>query len=316
MRSSWLFAVLLACKHPAPPPPPPITHGVDAGVEPARSDFHVGESPTSLVVTGGALVWTDSAGAIWTMPAARGGEPRQLSDQKRPDFAFHVFAAGDAVFATSHYDVLRVTLPDGPVTKLGLALAEYPEASVADAAFMYLTLFKRDDIVRVPIAGGPPQTIARLPRAVLALHAGKLYAASFASGVLVEVPTDGRGAPRVIVRRVPRPTALAADATHAFVYSEDRRALLRIALAGGEVTEIAHGLVNSDALVLDGEFVYTRSWGTPHAVLRVAKDGSRQPEVLADDLATPSRIAVDAEAVYVTSRDDARIVRFAKSALR
>jgi len=49
------------------------------------------------------------------MPAT-GGEPRQLSDQKHPDFAFHVFAAGDAVLATSRKDVLRVTLPDGPVT--------------------------------------------------------------------------------------------------------------------------------------------------------------------------------------------------------
>jgi hypothetical protein len=315
MRRSWLVAILIACKHPAPPPPPPIAHEVDAGVERARTDFKVGESPTSLVVVSGALVWTDSAGAIWTMPAA-GGEPRQLSDQKRPDFAFHVFAAGDAVFATSRNDVLRVALPDGTVTKLGLALAEYPEASVADAEFMYLTLFKRDDIVRVPVGGGAPKTIAKLPRAVLALHGGKLYAASYATGALVEIPSDGRGPLRPIVKRVSRPTALAADATHAFVYSEDQRVLLRVGLVSGDVTEIAHGLVNSDALVLDGEHLYTRSWGTPHAVLRVPKDGSREPEVLADDLATPSRIAVDGDAIYVTSRDDARIVRFAKSALR
>ena len=47
------------------------------------------------------------------------------------------------------------------------------------------------------------------------------------------------------------------------------------------------------------------------SLLRIAKDGS-QRDVLADDLASPSHIAVDARAVYVVSRDQAKIVRFAK----
>jgi len=181
---------------------------------------------------------------------------------------------------------------------------------------MYLTLFKRDDIVRVPVAGGTPKKLASLPRGILALHAGKLYAASYATGTLVELPTaPGAGKPRPIAGRLARPTALAVDADAAFVYCEGDQTLVRITLATGDTSVLARGLINSDALVADGDHVYTRSWGTPKTVLRVRKDGSRPPEVLADDLATPSRIAIDAEAIYVTSRDDGRIVRFAKSAL-
>ncbi|HSK03151.1 MAG TPA: hypothetical protein VK932_17990, partial [Kofleriaceae bacterium] len=281
--------------------------------EPARADLPTGEEPTSLVVAGGTLVWTDIAGGVWSMPAD-GGAPRQLSDQKAPAFAFQLFTAGGEVLATSRRDLLRVGVPDGPVTLARIGgLAEQPLEVEADGAFIYLTLFKRPEIVRVPVAGGAATKLAELPRAVLALSGDTLYAASYSTGVLVAIAT-ATGATRVVARGLGKPTAIAADGTHVFAYSERDEALRRIDVATGAATVLARGLVNSDDVELDGEHVYTRTWGARPALVRVAKDGSRPAEVLAE-LPSPTDIAFDAGGVYVASRDGRRIVRLARAAL-
>lgn len=289
----------------APPPPP--------RVEPRR-DFEVGESPMSLVVHGGMIVWTDAAGGVYAMPADGSGAPRQLSDQKSPGFAFRLFVAGDQVLATSRKDLLRVTLPDGPVRRLDLTgLADNPEEATGSARFAYLTVFKRDDLLRVPVAGGPPQRLGSFPRGVLGVHGETLYAASYATGELIAIVDGGR--PKRIARGFVRPTAVAADASHVFVYSERDKTITRVEPATGTKTVIAEGLENSDDLVSDGPWLYVFTWGARPALLRVAKDGSRPAQVIAGDLKAPYRIAVDDEAIYVTSRDQHKIVRLAKAAL-
>src|SRR5215212_2690657 len=149
----------IACSAPAPRPEPPREPEpptADAApARPVRADLPTEESPTSLVVSGGALLWTDMAGGVWSRPADGSGEPRQLSDQKRPGFAFHLFTAGREVLATSRGDLLRVGVPGGPVTLAKIrGLVEYPIGAVADGAFIYLTMFKRPEIMRVPIEGG------------------------------------------------------------------------------------------------------------------------------------------------------------------
>jgi hypothetical protein len=281
---------------------------------PARADLPTGEAPTSLVVADGTLLWTDMAGGIWSMPADGSGTPRQLSDQKRPGFAFQLFTAGREVLATSRGDLLRVGVPGGPVTLAKIrGLVEYPIAAAADASFIYLTMFKRPEIVRVPTGGGAATKLAELPRAVLALHGGTLYAASYTTGVLVAIET-ATGKSRVVARGLGKPTAIAADPTHVFAACEHDQTLRRIDAATGAVTELARGLVNSDDVELDGDHVYTRTWGAQPALVRVAKDGSRPRELVAE-LPTPTDIAFDAGGVYVASRDGRRIVRLAKAAL-
>ena len=276
----------------------------------------------SIVAEGGALVWTDAMGKIWTMPST-GGTPRALAV---PDFAFKVVGGAGGIFATTRKDLMRVDskprLCRGAqqrecvaevaerATKLELKLPEYPEDIVGDADAVYLTLFKKPQILRV--AGTQVQTIGELPRGVLALHGDTLYVVSYATGVLVAIPKTG-GKARTVAKGLVRTTALAADATHAFAYSEKDQTLSRIDLASGAATVIARNLVNSDDLVADGDWLYTRSWdkGSTGSLVRVAKDGSAQ-EPLGADLAAPYNIAVDDDAVYVTARDGAQIVRFTK----
>jgi hypothetical protein len=265
-----------------------------------------------VVVIGRTLVWNDTEGGLWTMPADGGARPRQLSNQHGPGFAFHPVVAGGQVFAAAGRDVLRVGLPDGPVAPLGVrGLPDTVEELVGDDEALYATVFQHTAVLRIPLDGGAPRRLLAMRRGVLAIHGGTLYVAGYVSGELVAVPARG-GKRRTIARGLRRPTALAVDDEAAYIYSEKDRAVRRIDLATGRARLIADHLVNSDRLVCDGPWLYTFSWGAHHALVRLAKDGSRR-DVLADDLRAPYAIAVDADAIYATSRDTRSIVRIPKA---
>jgi hypothetical protein len=306
-------------ERPVEPPQPGQPKPAPAA-RPAIARLAVGPAPTSIVVHGTTLFWSDSAGSIWSMPST-GGTPRQRSSQRSPDFAFKLVTAGDSVIASTRKDLLLV---GETVTKLNIrGLVEYPEEIVADEAFVYVTMFKRNEIMRIPVSaacgavvgGCPAVKLGELPRGVLALGKDTLYAVSYSTGALVAIPKAG-GKPRTVAKGLVRPTALAADDTHVFVYSEQAKTLSAIDLATGAANVIARDLTNSDELVADGSWLYTRSWdqGNTGSLVRIAKDGSSRT-ALATDLAAPYNIAVDGDAVFVTARDGAQIVRFEKAAL-
>jgi hypothetical protein len=304
--------MLIACgSKPAPvqpPPEPPVVEAAKPAAPeppPRRTDYAVGESPMSLVIAGNAMVWTDGAGAIWTLPIA-GGEPKQLSEQHRDGFAFHPVVVGSDVLVSTKRDFMRVA--DGTVKKLGLALPEDPEQVVGDDSSIYVTLFRQDSVIAITPRDGSTKRLFAFRRGVLAVHGTTLYAVSYANGTLVAAPTSG-GTPRTIAKGFVRPTSLAVDDTHAFVYGEKDKTWRRVDLATGAIAVIATGLDNADDAVSDGAWLYTYSW--PNQLLRIAKDGSKT-DVLADDLKSPTHIAVDADAVYVVSRDQNKIVRIRK----
>lgn len=322
---TWRLAlvVLTACGAAAPTPsveptlpPPEVITTAPAVTAPivARVDLEVPSAPTSLVVQGSTLFWSDGLGAIWSMPSDGSAPARQLGDALHAGFAFHLFAAGDQVFATSRKDLLRIG-SDGGVHPLGVTgLADLPEESAGDARGLYLTVFKRTEVLRVPLTGGKPTKLADVSRGVLGLHGETLYVASYANGSLVAVPTRG-GPAKTIASNLVRPTAVAADDTAVFVYGERDRAVRRIDLADGGVHVIARDLENSDDLVSDGAYVYTFTWGAQPGLVRIAKDGSHAAQRLTTDLKTPNKIAIDASAIYVSSRDQHRIVKLFKAAL-
>jgi hypothetical protein len=280
----------------------------------ARFDLDVPSAPTSLVVIGAKLMWTDSLGAIWSMPSDGSAAAVQLSDAQHPNFAFHLFRAGDEAFATSRGDLLRVE-GDGTVRALGVkGLKDLPEESAGDASGLYITMFKRSEVLRVPTTGGATKKLADVARGVLGIHGATLYAASYTGGTLVAIPTAG-GAAKTIASNLPRPTSVAADDSAVYVYCERDQAVRRIDLADGGVRVIARDLTNSDDMVADGAHLYTFTWGAQPGLVRLWKDGSHAAQRLTTDLATPNKIAVDAEAVYVSSRDQRRIVKLIKAAL-
>lgn len=258
---------------------------------------------------GGTLYWTDAVGAIWSMPADGSAPARQLSDGQKPGFAFHLFRAGERVFATSRKDLLRVDA-DHTVKALGLRLADLPEESAGDASALYITLFKRPEVLRIGATDSARSTLASVPRGVLGIHGDTLYVASYSAGTLVAVPVRG-GAARTIATGLPRPTSVAADGEAAYVYCERDHSVRRIELATRATTVIAKELENSDDLVSDGRFLYTITWGSQPGLVRIAKDGSAT-ERLTNDLRHPTKVAVDDSSVYVSSREENRIVRLRK----
>jgi hypothetical protein len=312
MVRALVILLAVGCFKSAPPAVPEAAPEVAPPKEPApeppaRIDYAVGESPMASVVAGDRLVWTDAAGAIW-MRRLGHGKPTQLSDQHGIGFMFRPVVAGGDVYVSTKRDFAKVSLPTGRVDKLGLALAENPEQVIADDRAIYVTLFRRDEVMAIPLDGSAPTKLFVVRRGVLAQHGDRVYAVSYSTGVLGWVPKRG-GAMRTVTSRFRRPTALAVDDTHAFVYTEVDKTLHMVAIASGATTVLATDLENADEVVSDGEWLYTFSW--PSRVLAIAKDGSRT-EVLADDLKSPSHIAVDAEAIYVVSRDQRKIVRLLK----
>ncbi len=269
----------------------------------------------SLIVSGGHLYWTDSLGSIWSMPSDGSGTPKQLSDYQNPSFAFRLFTAGDQVMATSRKDLLRVASPDGPVTLARVnGLLDNPEEATGGSGYAYVTVFKRNEILRADAGGGGTvKKLATLPRGVLGLHGDTLYAASYTTGMLIAIPSNG--AVKTIARGFNRPTAVAADAAHVFVYSERDKTLTKVEIATGTMSVLARDLENSDDLLVDEPWLYVFTWGARPALLRIAIDGSRAPQVIAADLKAPYRIAADADSIYVTSRDQNTIVKLAKAAL-
>jgi hypothetical protein len=273
-------------------PPPAIIHLALPG-----SDIL-----SALLVVDGRLVWTDSAGSVWTMPA-RGGDPRELANQHDgPGFpmyqalALHrgtVYAARTGVIAT-------VALPDGPVTPLGWGLgSDDAYELVSDGTALYGAMFDGHSIAKLD-DDGTRTNLAAMREGVIVAAGSAVYAASFDAGTVMQLaPTH-----RVLARDIPHPTGFAADDRTVYAWSQRDNGLRAIDLQTGKTRMLwKPDFVASDALVPDGDWLYadaTSDRGT--ALVRIAKDGS-QLQVLVDELGHGGPIAVDADAIYAAGSE-------------
>ena len=122
--------------------------------------------------------------------------PRRLSDPQSTGFLFHPVVVGHDLYVSGKRDFMRLDR-DGKLVKLGLVLPETPEQVVSDDLGIYITLFKRDEVLSIPLEGGSPRTryttLMKLRRGVLAISNGTLFAVSYATGELVSIPTTDDG---------------------------------------------------------------------------------------------------------------------------
>ncbi|MEO7730429.1 MAG: hypothetical protein ABIY55_05615 [Kofleriaceae bacterium] len=290
-------------------PTPAATTPTPAEPAPRMSwpDYQVPTLPMDLVLHRGTLVWADLAGAIWTMPADGSGAPAQVSEQHRDGFAAHPFVAGDRVIAKSRKGLLAIAVPGGAVSYVSVTGAlDLLQDVVGDASTIFFTVFNHDQIMRVPITGGVAQHVLDAKGAVLALHGATLYVASYDTGALLAVPTDG-GVPRTIARGLKHPTAVAVDDTAAYVYTEGDQRLTRVDLVTGATRVLGEHLENSDEVELAADALYTVSW--PNKLVRLAKVPGAAPTTLTDKLFQPRGVVRDENFIYVTSDQPPRIVR-------
>ena len=332
-----LFAVLLAACGPRPEPivylpteRPPPTEPVTAATEPPPTpvapvpaptepapppaepkmswpDYQVPTLPMDLVLHRGTLVWADLAGAIWKMPADGSAAPAQVTEQHRDGFAAHPFVAGDRVIAKSGKGLIAIVVPGGAVSHVRVTGAlDLIEDVVGDDSMFFFTMFNHDQVMRVPAAGGAAQRVLDAKGGVLALHGATLYVASYYTGDLFAVATEG-GAPRTLAKGLKHPTAVAVDDTAAYVYTEGDQRLTRIELATGATKVLGEHLENSDEVELAADALYTVSW--PNKLLRLAKTPGTAAATLTDKLFQPRGVVRDDNFIYVTSDQPPRIVR-------
>lgn len=302
---------------PQPPASQPLVQKPAVPAPAGITVFNV-YSPMSLAIAGDTLMWTDPAGSLWSMPS-HGGKPIELSNQHLPDRPMYMnlgTVAGD-VIAARRGDLARVSPPDGPLEPLGLELGEDSLLELAsDGKAIYATSFEERSAI-YKIVDGEKTKLLDLRSASIAIVGDTLYAVSYSTGQLVSIKTTG-GTPRTIARGLAKTTGFAVDAKAAYVWTEKDSALKRVDLKTGKVKVLLDkDLENCDMLAADGDWVYAHSWlgDDKSTFLRVAKDGS-QVQVLANDLSAPYDVAIDNEAVFVSDRDENKIIRFDKQAIK
>lgn len=288
------------------PPPAPVTP-VPPVVTMPPNQFAVPTLPMGLALDRDTLVWGDLAGALWTMPRDGSTAPKQVSEQHRDGFATHPFLAGDQLIAKAGRDLIALAVPDGPVTHVHVGgLPDLVEGAVGDATTVFVTVFKHDQVLKVPITGGAAKHVLDVKGAVLALHHGTLYAASYVTGELFAIPVAG-GAPKTITAKLDHPTALVVDDTAAYAYTETDERVSRIDLATGATTVLGEHLENSDELALAGDSLFTVSW--PDKLVQLSTSPGHATRTLESNIFHPRGVVLDDHWVYVTCDSPPRIVR-------
>ncbi|HEX4453531.1 MAG TPA: hypothetical protein VH143_21820 [Kofleriaceae bacterium] len=260
-----------------------------------------------LIVAGDRLVWTDSAGSIWTMPS-RGGAAHELANQHEgSDFPMYSALAlhRGTVYAARDGGIATVALPDGPVApvvwELGSATDAYELAS--DGTSLYAAMMSgaidrfADD--------GTRTTAIRAYEGGLAMGSDAMYMSDFGLGLVVKLAAK----PRVIARGIPMLATFAVADRSGYAWSQRDFLVHRVELATGKVTALWPDKLEAGHLHVDGDWVYT--FTADDAFVRIARDG-HELQVLAEHV-EGAPIASDAEAIYVGDVGGNAILRFDKA---
>jgi len=133
-------------------------------------------------------------------------------------------------------------------------------------------------------------------------------------GVIMSVPKDGLAPAQTIVGGQVDPKFVAVDATG--IYWTDQAAGTALRLTPGSTQpQVVFTGQQPFGLALDATYLYVDTVGTDNAdgtVVRVAKDGSGTPVVLASGLSWPSELSVDDVAVYWANQEGGGVMKVAK----
>jgi sugar lactone lactonase YvrE len=220
-----------------------------------------------------------------------------------------------------HGSIMKISKCGGSATTLATGREQSTNIAV-DGTSVYWAdsysagLTRPGLLVKVPIEGGTPVTLASAPRASapcgLALDANSAYWVTVTNTdvdppptTVMKVPLDG-GMSTTLAAVAESGAydlgdsvrcALAVDSTS--VYWSTYRSILKVSLKGGAVTTLASEQTVPNFLAIDAESVYwTTTGGPPGAYLMKVPLMGGTPTTLASQLEYASGLALDSSSVY------------------
>ncbi len=174
-----------------------------------------------------------------------------------------------------------------------------------DQTFVYWAQEANGAVMKVPINGGTPQTIAVGGGGVnyIAIDATSVYFANQYSGQVMKAPLDGDGGQTVTLATVNTAAGaagVAVDAVNVYWTNLDYGTVEAVPIGGGSATTLASGLTFPILITLDAQNVYVPCGdGTIHAIPKAGGDGG-VGSVIVSGQGTDgiSGIAVDGQHVY------------------
>jgi hypothetical protein len=287
--------------------------------------------PVAVAMDATHVYWTTSGneGAVMRAPLA-GGDPEMIAANQSWPSAIAVDAT--SVYWASGGTLTKAPLAGGMATRLVPQQLQVDAKAIAlDGEHLYVAASGENDrgtVLRVPLAGGAPVTLATdtggVPTAI-ALDATNVYWANGSSGEqrkVLKVARDG-GEPVVLASGTYSVFALAIDAASAYFTSFDTlaggvgaSAVRKVPLAGGSETMLASGSAQPLALAIDRANVYwtnastsytfAASPGTDGTVMAVPRTGGTAV-ALAPAESDPGGIATNGTRVCWVNNGDSTV---------
>jgi hypothetical protein len=311
--------------------PPPVDSATDSPVACQVGVVTIATyqtEPQNLVVSSASVYWLNGSQigpeAIVSVPKC-GGTPVTLFQGMPPQSTKGLTLDATSLYWSERFEILKMPLGGGDITTLAIGQA-YPLGNVAvDDTNVYRTNSGAKDgvqdsyygsVVKVPITGGPPTTLASNQQVGngVALGATSVYWAVSANlsdphsaSLLLSVPLAG-GTPVTVASISSMPGVLGVSATSLYWVGNDDESgspwnLMSVPLAGGTPVTLAPDPGQSFALD-DVSVYYADADGD---VMKIPLAGGTPTTVVSGQ--SPGSLAVDDTSVY-WSEAQGTIMRF------
>ncbi len=200
--------------------------------------------------------------------------------------------------------------PDGALPLLPTVLAsgqDRPTGIATDGTSVYWATLG-GDVMKVDKSGGTPATIAsgQIAAREIAVDSTNVYWTGYGTGTWAVMKVPLSGGPPTMVASALSPTGLAVDATTIYwsdwgVGSETDGEIMKVPIAGGEITTLASGVRAPEGIAVDATNVYWPSGDFYSPIMKVAiSGGAAAPVTPSQDV--PLSVAVFESNIFWTSK--------------